>query len=107
MKTWIYIAVAALGLMLAGNVFAIERKEGTPKATKVEEPKDKGEPQKAAPNNLTEPKRKTKQRPAGYDDFVDKNNNGIDDRAEVKKEKVSTEKKKLPSSESKKKGEKK
>jgi len=41
-------------------------------------------------------KRKEKTENKEFDDFIDKNNNGIDDRSEKKKEKIKVEKKEQP-----------
>jgi len=91
----------------AAPLGAIERKEADKaKPAQVEGTKPKVETTKTEPKKPEEPKRKSKPQ-SGYDDFIDKNNNGIDDRAEVRKPKSPTDKKAPESNIPKKKGEKK
>lgn len=108
MRRVISIIIAAGILSVsAAPLGAIERKEADKaKPAQVEESKPKVETTKTEPKKPEEPKRKSKPL-SGYDDFVDKNNNGIDDRAEVRKPKSPTDKKAPESNIPKKKGEKK
>ncbi len=108
MKTLISILIlAGILTMSAAPLGAIERNEADKaKPAQVEESKPKNETTKTEQKKPEEPKRKSKPQ-SGYDDFVDKNNNGIDDRAEVRKPKNPTEKKSPESNIVKKKGEKK
>ncbi|MEW6016152.1 MAG: hypothetical protein AB1690_12650 [Candidatus Zixiibacteriota bacterium] len=101
------IIAAGLLSVSAAPLGAIERKEADKaKPAQVEGTKPKVETTKTEPKKPDEPKRKSKPQ-SGYDDFIDKNNNGIDDRAEVRKPKSPTDKKAPESNIPKKKGEKK
>jgi hypothetical protein len=108
MRRVISIIIAAGILSVsAAPLGAIERKEADrAKPAQVEETKPREETAKTEPKKPEEPKRKSKPQ-SGYDDFIDKNNNGIDDRAEVRKPKSPTDKKAPESDVIKKKGEKK
>ena len=71
-------------LMSGMAIATIEKdkvKKKTDNTTQIVTPGDSAKNAGFTGNNGTE-----KKRPQGYDDFVDKNNNGIDDRAEQKQE---------------------
>jgi hypothetical protein len=85
------IIIMALGALLVtvSAALAVEKRSGPkPLPKKVEDSvslKSGKSARKAAPE-------KKKQEPAGQKDFIDRNNNGIDDRVEQPKEKTAPEK---------------
>ena len=84
MKKYIYILIAiALMIVWANPASAIDRSKKDSPAPKQERPAvDK--PQQKPAKNTSDSKatQDTGSRKKNYDDFVDRNNNGIDDRAE-------------------------
>lgn len=82
-KALIYIFAMIFLLSVCGTVGAVDKKDKTTppvtenKNQKKQDTKDKSQESKPAPTQKK------------YDDFVDKNNNGIDDRKENLKEKPS------------------
>ena len=83
----IYIVCVAFCMSLAGPAYSVEKKKKDKPKTeqKSKQPAKKPTP---PPAKKPEPPKKPK-----YDDFVDKNKNGIDDRKENLKKKPSKSKK--------------
>jgi hypothetical protein len=82
----IILALAVL-VLLGGSAIAIDKKKVKGKNVPVSQTEDKVE-NKDTGTALPETKRKVKDPVQGqYDDFVDKNGNGIDDRAEKSQQK--------------------
>ena len=81
-KILTYLICLAFALSLSGPVLAVDKKEKKPK-TKTEEKK------KPESSDKKKPEAKKKK----YDDFIDKNKNGVDDRRENVKKKPASSKK--------------
>jgi len=75
-------------ILLAGTAIATIEKETSPKKTQNEvRPGDSlVNPEQSSNQRLTPKEESKPKNPQGYDNFVDKNNNGIDDRAEKKQD---------------------
>jgi hypothetical protein len=100
---WIMIRIIIIFLAvvcLFSPSFAIEKKVIHKENKTVVEDQDslniKAKPQEESSAENSTAKRKIKAEQKEFDDFVDKNNNGIDDRSEKKKEKTQVEKKEQP-----------
>ncbi|MCP4684301.1 MAG: hypothetical protein GY867_02535 [bacterium] len=90
-----FIFCAAFLVSGGGSAWAVEKKSKEKPKTETEEKKEpakKEAPKKPAAKKPSPPKKKPETKKK-YDDFVDKNKNGIDDRRENLKKKP-TEKKK-------------
>ena len=81
MRRVIVIIFCLAGFLLAGQTsFAVEKVEKKQTSTtqpRPAEPKKPTSPRPATPPKKTEPSKKK------YDDFIDKNKNGVDDRKET------------------------
>ncbi len=90
MKRLIAIITLMLVILPAGATFAtIEKEKNTGKKTQVIQPGDStGTAGENSESQLIPQEEPGTKHPQGYDDFVDKNNNGIDDRAEKKNENI-------------------
>lgn len=91
MKKLLYIILALFGLMLFSTVGAVEIKKDTTDSRPIQQienkPSSGGQDSAAKPKPNVEAKTKPEQPKTAtkdFDSFVDKNNNGIDDRAEKK-----------------------
>lgn len=84
MKRYIpYVVAVGLALSCIGSGWAVEKKEK--EKPKQEQVKPKEAPKPAPP--VDDKKAEKPKPPKKYDDFVDKNNNGVDDRKENLKKK--------------------
>lgn len=94
---YIYAIIIVLALcLLGGSGFAVERTRTPDDSTRTRGTRPHYTPDKSAMDRRNDSPRDRKD----YDDFVDQNNNGIDDRAEQQvDQKESEEKKKEDSSE--------
>lgn len=79
MRRLLVIVVSLTGLLIAGQtsfaVDKVEKKSGQTQTSKRAAPKPTPPSKPASPKKPDPPKKK-------YDDFIDKNKNGIDDRQE-------------------------
>jgi hypothetical protein len=83
----------ALGALLVtvSAALAVEKKSGPKRLPKKVEDSASLKSGKSARKAAPEPKKQEKAGQKDFDDFIDRNNNGIDDRAEQPKDKTSSE----------------